>query len=121
MCKKLSQISTASNRQKHLGARGPTYSQGRSWLSAALHTVQRVFCTVVCFQTPTSRMANIFGQNCFQSKMYFPHHIYFNNSYLDVIHRDITNFVDAIPKLKHFLLVIQRDIPSFLNIMLHDF
>ena len=36
MCKKLSQISTASNRQKHLGARGPTYPRGRSWLSAAL-------------------------------------------------------------------------------------
>ena len=37
MCKKLSQISTASNRQKHLGARGPTYPQDRSWLSAALN------------------------------------------------------------------------------------
>ena len=37
MCvKKLSQISTASNPQKHLGARGPTYPRGRSWLSAAL-------------------------------------------------------------------------------------
>ena len=36
MCKKLSQIPTASNRQKHLGARGPTYPRGRSWLSAAL-------------------------------------------------------------------------------------
>ena len=33
MCKT---ISTASNRQKHLGARGPTYPRGRSWLSAAL-------------------------------------------------------------------------------------
>ena len=37
VCKKLFQISTASNRQKHLGARGPTYPRGRSWLSAALH------------------------------------------------------------------------------------
>ena len=36
VCKKLSQISTASNRQKHLGAHGSTYPLGRSWLSAVL-------------------------------------------------------------------------------------
>ena len=42
MCKKLSQISTPSNGQKHLGARGPTYPRGRSWLSAALVGMSRI-------------------------------------------------------------------------------
>ena len=47
VCKKLSQISTASsNCQKHLGARGPTYPRGRSWLSAALanSNLSRAYC-----------------------------------------------------------------------------
>ena len=43
--RQLSQISTASNRRKHLGARGPTYPRGRSWLSAALSLV--IFSSLV--------------------------------------------------------------------------
>ena len=60
VCKKLSQISTVSNRQKHLGARGPTYPRGRSWLSAALH----IFLNMIdeCFPK-SHRLHKIFNRN----------------------------------------------------------